>query len=320
MLIGYVDQVADPRSIDDKDDVRLTHWDGGYLPGLRRLADTDDMGTPSWLRAHLAYAETTAKVGGHAGTKGNAQQPTVNNVSSGLEELTEDADRLMSEGFLNWNGYRGETNWLGRRRVRGGAKAASNNEGGGMGGGGHGGGGGDGVAALTGLTGEAAYAKEASDTFVLVNRAMGYISEQVDARKERVEAQERIQGDGGGGEEGAPWAMHLSLLKPHPPWTAPSPYNDMYLGGDENTDGGGGKGSGGERVGPAAYPKPVRVGSVAEEGALHPWLAMLHAQDGKKALYGSSGTAKDVSDVQLLALKSQYVCSVCLEGWLCEIV
>jgi hypothetical protein len=28
---------------------------------------------------------------------------------------------------------------------------------------------------------------------------------------------------------GAPgWALHLSLLKPHPPWIAPAPYHTMY--------------------------------------------------------------------------------------------
>ena len=29
-------------------------------------------------------------------------------------------------------------------------------------------------------------------------------------------------------EEGDPWAMHLSLLKPHPPLIAPHPYNTLY--------------------------------------------------------------------------------------------
>ena len=53
-LIGYVDQTTDPRELDGPEDHRGTHWDGGYLRGLRRLTDTDDrMGTLPWLRANL---------------------------------------------------------------------------------------------------------------------------------------------------------------------------------------------------------------------------------------------------------------------------
>ena len=29
-------------------------------------------------------------------------------------------------------------------------------------------------------------------------------------------------------QEEDPWAMHLSLLKPHPPLIAPHPYNTLY--------------------------------------------------------------------------------------------
>ena len=27
---------------------------------------------------------------------------------------------------------------------------------------------------------------------------------------------------------GEPWIVHLSLLRPHPPWVAPEPYNALY--------------------------------------------------------------------------------------------
>ena len=30
------------------------------------------------------------------------------------------------------------------------------------------------------------------------------------------------------GAQSAPWCVHLSLLRPHPPWVAPEPYNSMY--------------------------------------------------------------------------------------------
>lgn len=52
------------------------------------------------------------------------------------------------------------------------------------------------------------------------------------------------------------WFAHLSYLRPHPPWVAPEPYNSMYD--------------------PSEVPKPVRRGSLEEEGQQHPLLKMLH--------------------------------------------
>jgi len=50
-----------------------------------------------------------------------------------------------------------------------------------------------------------------------------------------------------------PWLLHLSLLRPHPPWIASEPWNMMYD--------------------PASLPPPVRRDDVAIEGEQHPWLA-----------------------------------------------
>lgn len=50
-----------------------------------------------------------------------------------------------------------------------------------------------------------------------------------------------------------PWVLHLSLLRPHPPWIAPSPYHALYD--------------------PADMPRPQRAASVADEAATHPALA-----------------------------------------------
>ncbi len=50
-----------------------------------------------------------------------------------------------------------------------------------------------------------------------------------------------------------PWCVHLSLLRPHPPWIAPAPYNAMYS--------------------PHALPSFVRAPSRQIEGSNHPWLA-----------------------------------------------
>ena len=49
-----------------------------------------------------------------------------------------------------------------------------------------------------------------------------------------------------------PWCVHLSYLRPHPPYIAPDPYNDMYD--------------------PADVPPPVRLATLADQAAVHPFL------------------------------------------------
>jgi arylsulfatase A-like enzyme len=53
----------------------------------------------------------------------------------------------------------------------------------------------------------------------------------------------------------APWFAHLSYLRPHPPFLAPSPYDTMFD--------------------PASVPSPVRAPTRAEEGAQHPLLGVM---------------------------------------------
>ncbi|MDA1075349.1 MAG: alkaline phosphatase family protein [Proteobacteria bacterium] len=50
-----------------------------------------------------------------------------------------------------------------------------------------------------------------------------------------------------------PWCIHLSWLRPHPPWIAPAPYHTRYA--------------------PDTLPDFVRATDVEEEGLQHPWLA-----------------------------------------------
>jgi arylsulfatase A-like enzyme len=50
-----------------------------------------------------------------------------------------------------------------------------------------------------------------------------------------------------------PWCIHLSLLRPHPPWIAPSPYHARYA--------------------PDVVPGFVRAATVEDEAKQHPWLA-----------------------------------------------
>jgi len=61
----------------------------------------------------------------------------------------------------------------------------------------------------------------------------------------------------------APFLAHLSLLRPHPPFVAPRPYNAMYD--------------------PAALPPFARAASAEEEGRQHPWLAWRLGRPGVRA-------------------------------------
>ncbi|GMV61277.1 MAG: sulfatase [Parvibaculum sp.] len=73
------------------------------------------------------------------------------------------------------------------------------------------------------------YAKEIDDTSYLTNRLIGYIAEST-----------------------APFIAHLSILRPHPPFVAPEPFNAMYD--------------------PETVPGFARKETHDAEGAQHPWL------------------------------------------------
>ena len=72
--------------------------------------------------------------------------------------------------------------------------------------------------------------RELHDTYFMTDRVIEYLS----GRRE-------------------PWCVHLSLLRPHPPWIAPAPYNQRYA--------------------PDTLPGFVRADSPQDEAAQHPWLA-----------------------------------------------
>ena len=74
-----------------------------------------------------------------------------------------------------------------------------------------------------------AYGQDDSDTAFLTRSAMSYI-----------------------GAQDGPWAVHLSLRSPHPPWVATAPYNRMFEAGD--------------------LPDAVRRETIDAEQSLHPWL------------------------------------------------
>ncbi len=75
----------------------------------------------------------------------------------------------------------------------------------------------------------------------------------------------------------APFIAHLSLLRPHPPWVAPAPYNTLYD--------------------PAAVPGFNRRETRQEEARQHPWLAWWMDQPGFRP---------PVDDRRLRRLKASY--------------
>lgn len=101
------------------------------------------------------------------------------------------------------------------------------------------------------------FAAEHSDTRFMVDSLIDWIAAQRGAGEAAGTAPaiaEPGSAPGGGAPRGdAPgWMAHLSLVRPHPPWIAPEPYNALYD--------------------PASLPGYVRAQDPAAEGAQHPWL------------------------------------------------
>ena len=78
------------------------------------------------------------------------------------------------------------------------------------------------------------------------------------------------------------WFVHLSYLRPHPPWVAPEPFNTLY----EH-----------QKV-----PPPVRATSLEEEGSQHPML-VLHEMKSKNDFFESS------SESPVAQMSDQSFCS-----------
>lgn len=110
----------------------------------------------------------------------------------------------------------------------------------------------------------APYAAEHTETAFLNEKVMQYIEGQ--------------------GDE--PWFIHLSWLRPHPPFMVPEPFHGMYK--------------------PEQVEAPIRHASMAQEKALHPFLA--YAIDEKLAATPNHGEAllPSISDEDLAQLKITY--------------
>ena len=69
-----------------------------------------------------------------------------------------------------------------------------------------------------------------------------------------------------------PWCAHLSYFRPHPPYIAPAPFNDLYD--------------------PADVPAPTRLPDRSDQAAIHPFLA------GATAVLPSPGDPLDQAQLQ----------------------
>ncbi len=97
-------------------------------------------------------------------------------------------------------------------------------------------------------------AREHHDTYFMTDRVIDYLTDRRDG-----------------------WCVHLSLLRPHPPWVAPAPYHARYA--------------------PGTLPGFVRAASADIEAEQHPWLA--HQLSDKR--YRAPGSEK-----KLRRLKASY--------------
>lgn len=84
-----------------------------------------------------------------------------------------------------------------------------------------------------------------------------------------------------------PSFLHVSQLRPHPPFVVPEPYNTM--------------------IDPAATPRPVRAADRAAEAAQHPYLAYeLDRIPLASFVYEAPGLAADMNDAAVATLRATY--------------
>ncbi len=88
-------------------------------------------------------------------------------------------------------------------------------------------------------------------------------------------------------EQDGPWFGHLSLLRPHPPFVVPAPYNTMYAPED---------------VGPLR-----RAATLADEAAVHPLVdLMLNFVPMASFVEGTTGLVSSLSEAEFRQIKAIY--------------
>ncbi len=88
-------------------------------------------------------------------------------------------------------------------------------------------------------------------------------------------------------EQEAPWFAHLSFLRPHPPFSAPAPYNDMFA----STDG----------------PAFARAESAEAEARAHPYLAYTLPRNEKASfIHGATGAVANWNTHEISTIRAIY--------------
>ena len=84
-----------------------------------------------------------------------------------------------------------------------------------------------------------------------------------------------------------PWFLHLSLLRPHPPWVAPEPYDSI--------------------IDPDSLPTPRRAQSPAAEAEQHPYLAhLLRSVALESFIVGAPGAVSELDPGDLRRARATY--------------
>lgn len=89
------------------------------------------------------------------------------------------------------------------------------------------------------------------------------------------------------GVQRKPWFLHLGYWRPHPPFSAPAPYHDMYD--------------------PAQCPSPVRAASAQAEAAQHPLLRFYVEHIERKSFFQNGrGRACEMDDAEVRQMRATY--------------
>ena len=89
------------------------------------------------------------------------------------------------------------------------------------------------------------------------------------------------------GVKDKPWFLHLGYYRPHPPFSAPAPYHDMYD--------------------PADCPPAIRAESVAKEAEQHPMLRFyLDSIQRKKFFENGEGLGCEMDDAEIRQMRATY--------------
>jgi arylsulfatase A-like enzyme len=89
------------------------------------------------------------------------------------------------------------------------------------------------------------------------------------------------------GAQHKPWFLHLGYYRPHPPFSAPAPYHDMYD--------------------PASCPSPVRAASAEQESAQHPLLRFYVENIRRRSFFeNGQGLGSEMGDEEVRRMRATY--------------